>query len=87
MLATTSYRNSIKQLKEIETQRVEQTLSSSLIWFQTTPFVVGFLRLTENVVNVCAYLQTLIHDFRFAFVSQLQLVFQVVETIIDRRSR
>ena len=39
--------------------------------------------LTEDVINTTIGWQQLVKGFRFAFVCQLQLVLQVIETVID----
>ena len=62
MLAATGNSDSIQQLEEVEAQRIKQTFCSAFVWFQATPFIVGFLSLTEDIINVCTNVQTLIHN-------------------------
>ena len=77
----------VKHLEKVETQRLQQLFGRPCFQRQVYPFIVSPLRLTENLIDGFFRFQQRVDFGSIAFVSQLQLVFQVIKAVIDRRSR
>ncbi len=75
----------IQNLEEVEAEHSEKAVRSALFAGKLCPDVIGFLRLTEDVVNGRLRIEKVIHTADIAFIGQLELVLEVVEAVIYRR--
>ena len=79
--------NGVQNFKEIEVQHLQKVCSSAFIGLPFAPGIKGSLSITEDFVDGSAGIQLLINDICVAFVCQCNLVFQIVEAVVNRRSR
>ena len=87
MLATASNGYAVEHLEEVETETFEQRFGGALAFGQFRPTVERRLRIAEDFINRRSGVQQFVETLRLALVGQLQLIAQVVEAVVDRRSR
>ena len=75
--------NRIQQFKEIEVQFFKQALRGALFGLQLGPSVVCQLCRAEHIIYAAVDVKNLVDLLSMTFVCQLQLVLQVVETVVD----
>ena len=75
--------NRIQQFKEIEVQFFKQALRGALFGLQLGPSVVCQLCRAEHIIYAAVDVKNLVDLLSMSFVCQLQLVLQVVETVVD----
>ena len=81
------YRHAVQHLEEIKAEHPEQAVGCALFARELCPDVVGFLGLAEDVVDGGLCIEEIVHTTDITFVSQLELVLEVIETVVDRRGR
>ena len=69
-------------VEKVEAEFVLQSLGGALLVGQLVPSVVGFLGILEDVVDVLALAEKVVEIFRTSLVDQLQLVLEIVETVV-----
>ena len=88
MLPASCDGDGIEHLEEVEREHIQQPLRRALFWVvDMCPGIVLCLSRAEDVLDGAIDIQLVIDEFLPALVSQLQLIFQVVEAIVDRGSR
>ena len=87
MFSGASYSNAVENFKEIKAQRVEQSFGCALAVGQVRPAVESSLCLTEDVVNSRCCVEQRIDLVRLSLISECELIFEVIKTVVDRRSR
>ena len=78
-------RHAVQHLKEVEVERPQQCVRSASLGRQLAPCVEGLLRPAEDLVDGFAGVQLRVDDGGVALVGELELVFKIVETVVDRR--
>ena len=79
--------NAIQHLEEVEVQRAKQRVRGPILRVQLAPRIEGLLGLPENLLDGLLGVELIVDEFRIAFVGKGQLILQVHETVVDRRSR
>ena len=87
VLAASGDSDRIEHLEEIETEHPKEPFSVALFVGKFCPDVISLLRLAEDVVDRSVGVEQRIHPLGVAFVGQLQLVFEVVEAVVDGSGR
>ena len=79
--------NGVQYLKEVEVQHFEQVLSGALLRWPFAPCIKSLLCIFEDIINAAGCIQLFIDQFGIAFIGKRQLIFQIVEAVIDRCGR
>ena len=72
--------------KEIEAEHAKEALRSTLLVWELGPVVIRLLCLAEDIIQRCLGVEKAVHTLNVALVSKLKLVFQIVESVVHRRS-
>ena len=73
----------IKHFEEIEAEHPKEPFGVALFVGEFCPDVISLLCLAEDVVDRSVGVEQRVHSLGVAFVGQLQLVFEVVEAVVD----
>ena len=86
MAAATCYCDGIKHLEEVIAKVTEQSFGGAFFRIEFNPLVIDGLSIAEYLIDATVNIQFGIDIVCTPFVSQLKLVFKVIETIVHRRS-
>ena len=84
MAAATCYCNSIKHLEEVIAKVTEQSLCGTFFRIKFHPLVINGLGIAEYLIDATVNIQLSVDIVCSPLVSQLKLVFKVIETIVHR---
>jgi len=87
MLSASGYGDAVEHLEKVETEAVKQRLCGALIFGEFRPTVERSLCIAEDVINRSGGVEQFIETLGIPLVGELKLVAQVVEAVVDRRSR
>ena len=87
MLSASGDGYAVEYLKEVEAEAVKQCLCCAFFLRQFRPTIERSLSIAEDVVNRCGGIEQFVETLCITLVCELQLITQVVEAVVDRRSR
>ena len=69
-------------MEKIKTQFVQKTLSCSFLWFKLCPFCIRSLGICKYNINALVKIKSIIYYIRLTLIGKLQLILQIIESIV-----